>query len=67
MELVEARATYRAVKLAQEMSFFRVQAEGDCLMVIQALKAQARCNTIYGHVIKDTRRLGVALQFSMGG
>lgn len=63
VELAEARAAYRAVKLAQEMNFFRAQAEGDCLMVIQALKAQAWCNTIYGHVIKDTRRLGVALQF----
>lgn len=27
------------------------------------MKAQARCNTLYGHVIEDTRRLGAALQF----
>ena len=63
VELAEAQAAYRAVKLAQEMSFFGVQVEGDCPMVIQALKAQARCNTLYGHVIEDTRRLGAALQF----
>ena len=63
MELAEAQAAYRAVKLAQEMSFFGLQVEGDCLVVIQALKAQARCNTLYGHVIEDTRRLGAALQF----
>ena len=63
VELAEAQAAYRAVKLAQEMSFFGVHVEGDCLVVIQALKAQARCNTLYGHVIEDTRRLGAALQF----
>ena len=63
MELAEAQAAYRAVKLAQEMSFFGLQVEGDCLVVIQALEAQALCNTLYGHVIEDTRGLGAALQF----
>ena len=63
VELAEAQAAYRAVKLAQEMSFFGVQVEGDCPMVIQALKAQARCNTLYGHVIKDTWQLGATPQF----
>ena len=39
-----------------------MQVEGDCLKVIQALMTQVRCNTLYGHVIEDTRRLGTTLQ-----
>ncbi|XP_050290307.1 uncharacterized protein LOC126728544 [Quercus robur] len=60
--LVEARAAHRAITFAQEMCFFRIQVEGDCLGVIHALQSQARCNTLYGHVADDTRRLSSALQ-----
>ena len=44
------------------MCFFREQVKGDSLVVIQALTSQARCNTLYGHVVEDTRRLGATLQ-----
>ena len=47
VELAEAQAAYRAVKLAREMSFFGVQVEGDCPVVIQALKAQAQCDILW--------------------
>ena len=45
MALAETRATHRTVTLAQELSIFRVQVEGDCHVVIQALTSQARCTT----------------------
>ena len=36
--------------------------EGDCLRVVQALKALDRCKTLYGNVIEDTHSQGVTLQ-----
>nr|XP_023887927.1 uncharacterized protein LOC112000055 [Quercus suber] len=36
--------------------------EGDCLKVVQALKARDRCNTLYGNVIEDARLQGAAMQ-----
>ncbi|KAK9988697.1 hypothetical protein SO802_028936 [Lithocarpus litseifolius] len=62
MALAEARAAHRAVTFTQEMCFFRIQVEGDCLGVIHTLQSQARCNTLYGHVFDDTWRLRSALQ-----
>ena len=59
--LAEAQATHRAVTFAQEMSFFHIQVEGDCLGVIHALQFQGQCKTLYGNVIDDTRRLGYDL------
>ena len=38
--LAEARAAHKAITFAQEMSFFRIQVEGDCLGVIRALQSQ---------------------------
>ena len=38
--LAEARAAHKAITFAQELSFFRIQVEGDCLGVIRALQSQ---------------------------
>ena len=51
--MAEARATHKAVTFAQEMSFFRIHVEGDCLGVIRALQSQGQCKTLYGHVVDD--------------
>ena len=59
--LAEARAAHRAITFAQEISFFCIQVEGDCLGVIRALQSQGQCKTLYGHVVDDTQRLGYAL------
>lgn len=40
-----------------------VLVEGDCLKVVQALKAKEHCNTLYETVIEDARSQGVSLQF----
>ena len=39
VETTEALATHRAVVFAKELSIFKVMVEGDCLRVVQALKA----------------------------
>ena len=36
--------------------------EGDCLCVVQALKALNQYNTLYENVIEDTRSQGLTLQ-----
>ena len=36
--------------------------EGDCLKVVQALKARERCNTLYGTVIEDACNQGASPQ-----
>ena len=36
--------------------------EGDCLKVVQALKARESCNTQYGTVIEDMRNQGAPMQ-----
>ena len=59
--MAEARAAHRVVTFTQEMSFFRIQVEGDYLGVIRALQSQEQCKTLYGHMIDDARRLGYAL------
>ena len=62
MEMAKALVAKRAVQLATEMSFLRVMVEGDCKRVVQALQAPGRSLTLYGHVIKDVRRIGATLQ-----
>ena len=62
VEMAEALAAHRAVTFAKELSIFKVVVEGDCLWVVQALKALDRCKTLYGNVIEDTYSQGVTLQ-----
>ena len=47
---------------AKELSIFKVVVEGDCLKVVQDLKAKEHCNTLYGNVIEDARSQGISLQ-----
>ena len=63
VETVEALAAHKAVIFAKELSIFKVVVEGNCLQVVQALKAQDRCKTLNGDVIEDTRSQGVTLQY----
>lgn len=57
--LAEAQAALRAVIFAQELCFFWVQIEGDCMVVIRALVSQARCNTLYGMWLRRLEDLWV--------
>ena len=52
MELAEALAAHRAVVFAKELSIYNVVVEGDCLWIVQALKALDRYNTLYEDVIE---------------
>ena len=52
VETTEALAALRTVVFAKELSVFKVIVEGDCLKVVQALKARECC---YGTVIEDAR------------
>ena len=61
VEMAEALATRRAVEFARELSLFYVILEGDCLGVVQALNALGGCNTLYGNVVIETKRLGAVL------
>ena len=62
METTEALVALRAVVFAKELSVFKVIVEGDCLKVVQALKAWERCNTLYGTVIEDARLQWASMQ-----
>ena len=62
VELAEALAAHRAVVFAEELSIYKVVVEGDCLWVVQALKALNQYNTLYENVIEDTRSQGLTLQ-----
>ena len=44
------------------MSIYKVVVEGDCLWVVQALKALNQYNTLYENVIEDNRSQGLTLQ-----
>ena len=57
--MAEALVARRAVEFARELSLFDVILEGDCLWVVQALNASGTCNTLYGHIVNETKRLGV--------
>ena len=50
------------MELARELSLFYVILEGDCLWVVQALNASGSCNTLYGHIVNETKRLGAVLR-----
>lgn len=58
MEVAEALATRNAVVFTKELSLFRVIIEGDYLRVIQALQGSGRCNTLFGHITNENKRLG---------
>ena len=62
VETIEALATLCAVVFAKELSIFKVIVEGDCLKVVQALKAREHCNTLYGTVIEDAHLQGASMQ-----
>ena len=62
VETTETLAALCAVVFTKELSVFKVIMEGDCLKVVQALKARERCNTLYGTVIEDARLQGAAMQ-----
>ena len=51
----------RAVVFAKEPSLFNVEIEGDCSRVIKALTDPRRCSTLFGHMIDESRSLGVTL------
>ena len=46
---------------AKELSFFNVKIEGDWSWVIKALIDPRRCSTLFGHMIDESRSLGVTL------
>ena len=62
VEMAKALATRRVVEFARELSLFDVILEGDCLWVVQALNALGGCNTLYGHIVNETKRLGAVLR-----
>ncbi|XP_050290021.1 uncharacterized protein LOC126728200 [Quercus robur] len=62
VEMAEALAARRAMEFARELILFDVILEGDCLRVVRALNASGGCNTLYGHVVNETKRLGAALR-----
>ena len=63
VELAEALAARRAVGSALELSLFSVEIEGDCARVISALNALKSCNTLFGHVTDECRRVSTSLRF----
>ena len=60
--MAEALAARRAMVFARELSLFNVILEGDFLWVIQALIYLGRCNTLFGHIIDETKRIGDLLR-----
>ena len=46
---------------AKELCILKVIVEGDCLRLVQALKAKERCNTLYGNIIEDAHSQGLSL------
>ena len=62
VKMAEMLVARRVVVLAKELSLFNMIIEGYCLCVIQALKCSGRCNTLFGHIIKESKRLGCSLR-----
>ena len=58
----EALAAHRAVVYAKEFSIYNVVVEGDCLWIVQALKALGRYNILYENVIEYTHSQGCTVQ-----
>ena len=63
--MAEALVARRVVVFARDLSLFNVIIEGDCLRVIQALNYPGCCNTLSGHIIDKTKRIGGLLQQCM--
>ena len=61
VEATEALAALRAIVFVKELCIFKVVVEGDCLRVVQALKAKERCNTLYENIIEDAHSQGLSL------
>ena len=62
VEMAEALAARRVVEFTRDLSLFYVILEGDCLRVKQALNALGGCNTLYGHIVNETKSLGGVLR-----
>ena len=60
--MAKALAARQVVEFAREISLFDVILKGDCLQVVRALNASGGCNTLYGHVVNETKRLGAVLR-----
>ena len=60
--MAEALAARRAVEFTRDLSLFDVILKGDCLRVKQALNALGGCNTLYGHIVNETKSLGGVLR-----
>ena len=60
--MAEALAARRAMEFTRDLSLFNVILEGDCLRVKQASNALGGCNTLYGHIVCETKRLGGVLR-----
>lgn len=62
VEVAESLTARRAVVFARELSLFEVIIKGDYLRLIQALQGSGRCNTLFGHITNETKRLGGLLR-----
>ena len=60
--MAKALSARQAVVLARELSLFHVMFEGVCLRVVQAFRCSGRCNTLFGHIIEESKRLGCSLR-----
>ena len=56
--MAKALAARRASEFAKKLCLFYVVLKGDCLRVIQALNSLGHCNTLFGHIVNETKRLG---------
>lgn len=62
IEMAKALSVRQVVVLARELSLFHVMFEGVCLRVVQAFRCSGLCNTLFGHVIEESKRLGCSLR-----
>ena len=60
--MAKALSVRQAVVLARELSLFHVMFEGVCLRVVQAFRCSGLCNTLFGHIIEESKRLGCSLR-----
>ena len=58
MEMAEVLAVRRALKFARELCLLDIVLEGNCLRAIQALNSLEHCNTLFGHIVNESKRLG---------
>ena len=62
MEMAEVLAVRRALKFARELCLLDIVLEGNCLRVIQALNSLEHCNTLFGHIVNESKRLGGSIR-----